>query len=37
MEAFQERMVNEYKELCDRVDKLEKFINKNPLIIINKL
>ena len=31
MEAFQERMVNEYKELNDRTDKLEKFINENPL------
>lgn len=26
MEAFQERMVNEYKELSDRVVKLDKFI-----------
>lgn len=31
MEAFQERMVNEYKELNDRVEKLENFINENPL------
>lgn len=31
MEAFQERMVNEYKELKDRVEKLENFINENPL------
>lgn len=31
MEAFQERMVSEYKELKDRVEKLEKFINENPL------
>ena len=31
MEEFQKRMVAEYKELSDRVDKLEKFINKNPL------
>lgn len=26
-----ERMVNEYRELCERVEKLEKFINENPL------
>lgn len=31
MEAFQERMVSEYKELNDRVIKLEKFIQSNPL------
>lgn len=31
MEAFQERMVNEYKELSDRVIKLENFILSNPL------
>lgn len=31
MEAFQERMVNEYRELNDRVEKLKKFINENPL------
>ena len=31
MEAFQERMVNEYKELSDRVVKLDKFIYSNPL------
>lgn len=31
MEAFQERMVNEYKELSDRVVKLENFIQSNPL------
>lgn len=31
MEAFQERMVNEYKELSTRVVKLEDFIFDNPL------
>lgn len=31
MEKFQERMLNEYRELYDRVEKLEKFINENPL------
>ena len=31
MEAFQERMVNEYKQLSDRVVKLDKFIYSNPL------
>lgn len=31
MEAFQERMVNEFKELSDRVVKLENFIQSNPL------
>lgn len=31
MEAFQVRMVNEYRELNDRVEKLEKFINENSL------
>ena len=31
MEAFQERMVNEFKELSDRVVKLENFIQRNPL------
>lgn len=31
MEAFQERMVNEYKELSDRVVKLKNFISNNPL------
>lgn len=31
MEAFQQRMVNEYKELNDKVEKLEKFIQSNPL------
>lgn len=31
MEAFQERMVNEYKELKERVVKLDKFIYSNPL------
>lgn len=31
MEAFQERMVNEFEELNDRVEKLKKFINENPL------
>ena len=31
MGAFQERMVNEYKQLSDRVVKLDKFIYSNPL------
>lgn len=31
MEAFQERMVNEYRELSDRVVKLDNFISNNPL------
>lgn len=31
MEAFQERMVNEYKELNDKVEKLDNFIYSNPL------
>lgn len=31
MEAFQERMVNEYKELNDKVQKLDNFIYSNPL------
>lgn len=31
MEAFQERMINEYRELSDRVVKLEDFISSNPL------
>ena len=31
MEAFQERMVAEFKELSDRVVKLENFIQRNPL------
>lgn len=31
MEAFQERMVNEFKELSDRVVKLENFIQSNSL------
>lgn len=31
MEAFQERLVNEYKELKERVVKLDKFIYSNPL------
>lgn len=31
MEAYQERMVNEYKELCDRIVKLDEFISFNPL------
>ena len=31
MEAFQERMVNEYKELSNRVVKLKNFISNNPL------
>lgn len=31
MEAFQERMVNEYRELSDRVVKLKDFISNNPL------
>lgn len=31
MEAFQERMVNEYKELNDKVYKLDNFIYSNPL------
>lgn len=32
MEAFQERMVSEYKELKDRVEKLEKFNNEKNII-----
>ncbi len=31
MEAFQERMANEYKELNDKVEKLDNFIYSNPL------
>lgn len=31
MEAFQERMVAEFKELSDRVEKLDGFIYSNPL------
>lgn len=31
MEAFQERMVNEYKELNDKVEKLDNFIYSNQL------
>ena len=31
MEAFQERMVNEFKELNDKVEKLDNFIYSNPL------
>lgn len=31
MEAFQERMVNEYRELSNRVVKLDTFISNNPL------
>lgn len=31
MEAFQERMINEYRELSDRVVKLKDFIDNNPL------
>lgn len=31
MEAFQERMVAEFKELSDRVEKLDSFIYSNPL------
>lgn len=31
IEAFQKRMIDEYKELADKVGKLEKFINDNPI------
>lgn len=31
MEAFQERMINEFKELRDRITKLDSFISNNPL------
>lgn len=31
MEAFQERMVAEFKELRDRIVKLDSFISNNPL------
>lgn len=31
MEAFQERMANEYKELNDKIEKLDNFIYSNPL------
>lgn len=31
MKAFQERMVNEYRELSNRVVKLDDFISNNPL------
>lgn len=31
MEAFQERMIAEFKELSNRVVKLENFIQSNPL------
>ena len=31
MEEFQKRMIAEYNELNDRVEKLKKFINENPL------
>lgn len=31
MEAFQERMIAEFKELSNRVIKLENFIQSNPL------
>lgn len=31
MEAFQERMINEYRELSIKVVKLEDFIFDNPL------
>ena len=30
MEAFQERMINEFKELNDRVEKLWYFVHSNP-------
>ena len=30
MEVFQERMVNEFKELVERTEKLEIFVHKNP-------
>lgn len=31
IEAFQKRMIDEYEELADKVGKLEKFINDNPI------
>lgn len=31
MEDYQERMVNEYRELSNRVVKLKNFISNNPL------
>lgn len=31
MEAFQERMVNEFEELRDKVEKLDDFIYNNPM------
>ncbi len=30
MEAFQERMINEFKELNDRVEKMWNFVHKDP-------
>lgn len=31
MEAFQKRMVNEFEELRDKVNKLDDFIYNNPM------